>query len=124
MLNVFCDLFSLIKLPHIHQPLPFDEELRDRDMIQKEKGKMYTDEKRHAKQNEIEVGDKVWLKKLININKLSANFEPIDYKVIERSGSELVVENVTTGVKYRRNVTHVKKIVSRIFFSFFLQHSV
>lgn len=39
-------------------------------------------------------------KKLINTNKLSANFEPVEYKVTERSGSELVVENTTTGVTY------------------------
>lgn len=50
----------------------------------------------------------VWLKKLTNANKLSANFEPNDFKVIDRIGSELVVENIATGVQYRRNVTHAK----------------
>lgn len=102
------------KMPHMNQPFPIDEELRDRDMVQKEKGKIYADEKRHAKPNVIEVGDKVWLKKLVNTNKLSATFEPVEYKVTERSGSELVVENTTTGVTYRRNVAHVKKIVRKI----------
>lgn len=58
----------------------------------------------------IAVGDLVWLKNLVNTNKLSLTFEPTDFKVIERSGSEIVVENLETGVRYRRNVSHVIRV--------------
>ncbi|XP_055858008.1 uncharacterized protein K02A2.6-like [Episyrphus balteatus] len=98
------------KLPQINQPFEYDEELHDRDKTKKEKEKQYADEKRNAKSNLIAVGDLVWLKNLINTNKLSATFEPIDFKVVERSGSEIVVENLETGVRYRRNVTHAIRV--------------
>lgn len=97
------------KMPCIDQPMTNDEELRDRDKTKKEKEKVYADMKRNAKESEVQVGDIVWLKKLTNTNKLSAVFEPVSYKIIERTGSEVQVENVETGVRYRRNVTHIKK---------------
>lgn len=99
------------KLPHLNESIIVDEELRDRDKIEKEKGKQYADKRRHAQENTIEAGETVWLKRLVNKNKLSPTFEPIDYKVISRSGSALLVENVATGVQYRRNITHVKRAV-------------
>lgn len=101
------------KLPHMNESIIVDEELRDRDKIEKEKGKQYADKRRHAQESTIEAGETVWLKRLINTNKLSPTFEPIDYKVISRSSSELLVENVSTGVQYRRHITHVKRAVRK-----------
>lgn len=83
--------------------------MRDRDKIEKEKGKQYADKRRHAQESNIGIGKTVWLKRLIPANKLAPNFEPVDHKVISRSGSELVVENILTGTQYRRNITHVKR---------------
>lgn len=94
------------KLPSIYQPIEQDEELRDRDKQSKEKGKMYTDERRHAKQNEIKEGDEVWIRKEVRTNKLAPKFDPVSYEVIERKGSEIVVVNSQTNEKYRRNVSH------------------
>lgn len=37
-------------------------------------------------------------------------FEPTTYKVKERNGSEIVVENADTSTQYRRKVAHPKKI--------------
>lgn len=101
------------KLPHINEPIVVDEELRDRDKIEKEKGKQYADKRRHAQESTINVGETVWLKRMNPANKLSPNFEPVDYKVISRSGSELVVENMSNGTKYRRHITHVKRAVRK-----------
>lgn len=83
------------KLPQITDNLSFvfDEETRDRDRTKKQQGKEYADEKRRAIENTIAVGDTVWLKNLVNTNKLTAPFEPIAFKVINRSGSEMLVEN-------------------------------
>lgn len=97
------------KLPNINQPTDFDEELRDRDKSKKEKEKAYADDKRHAKVSDIKVGDEVWLRKLVNTNKLSAKFEPVAFRVVSRQGSELLVENIENGARYRRNITHVIK---------------
>lgn len=97
------------KLPQINDKLAMvlDEETRDRDKISKQKGKQYADGKRHAKENTIAIGDLVWLKNIIKTNKLMAPFEPVTFKVIGRSGSELLVENPETKARYRRNVAHV-----------------
>lgn len=94
------------KLPNISQPMEQNEELRDQDRLSKEKGKQYADAKRHAKQSEIKEGDEVWLKKLVKTNKLAPTFEPIPYKVIERKGAEILVEDSETNKRYRRNVSH------------------
>lgn len=99
------------KLPHMNESIVIDEEFRDRDKIEKEKGKQYADKRRHAQESTIEAGEMVWLKRLVPGNKLSPTFEPINHKVISRSGSELLVENVLNGARYRRNVTHVKRAV-------------
>lgn len=97
------------KLPSMDQPIETDQELRDRDKEMKMKGKTYADEKRRAKVNDVKEGDYVLLKRQVIPNKLATTFEPTVFKVIERKGSEVTVENVGSGSTYRRNVAHVKK---------------
>lgn len=94
------------KIPQIHQSMEVDNELKDRDASSKERGKLYADQKRHAKTSEIMEGDEVWLKVQLKSNK----FEPSPYKVVERKGPELLVENIQTKVRYRRNVAHAIRI--------------
>lgn len=98
------------KLPVMKQRIEIDGELHDRDAEMKWKGKEYADRKRHAKNNDIEKGDEVVVKRQIITNKLATKFEPTVYKVTERKGSEVTVENEGTGTQYRRNVAHIKKI--------------
>lgn len=102
------------KLPSMEQSIPTDDEVRDNDKLSKEKGKEYADRKRHAKPSEIGIGDIVWLKQFEKTNKLTPTFIPIPHKVIEKKGSELVVEGVDSSVRYRRNVAHVVKAVSTV----------
>lgn len=94
------------KLPNIEQPSEVDESLKDHDKEKKEMGKQYSDGKRNAKTSELKVGDVVWLKRLMKTNKLSPTFDPEPYVIIERMGSELLVEDPETKAKYRRNVAH------------------
>lgn len=99
------------KLPSIQQhSIDIDQALHDRDKEKKEKGKVYGDNRRNAKVSDIEVGDSVLLKRQVISNKLATTFEPTTFKVIERNGSEITVENIETGTTYKRNVAHVKKI--------------
>lgn len=104
------------KLPAIDQPVGMecDEEVRDRDKQTKDKGKEYADERRHAKSSEIKEGDEVWLKQVVQTNKLAPTFTPVAHKVIERKGAELLVENQATKTRYRRNISHALKIVRHI----------
>lgn len=101
------------KLPSIYQPVDKSEEseLRDRDAQMKMSGKDYADRKRRALASEIEEGDKVLIKRQIILNKLDTKFEPTEYTVVKRKGSEVLVENMGTGTQYRRNVAHVKKVM-------------
>lgn len=101
------------KLPSIFQPMEKDEELSDKDREMKEKGKLYADAKRHAKQNEIKEGDEVWLKRMVKSNKLASTFDPVTHKVVERRGAELIVENMETNKRYRRNAAHAVLVPSQ-----------
>lgn len=103
------------KLPALEQRIELDGEVRDRDAEMKLKGKVYADRKSHAKINDIKEGDEVVVKRQIVANKLSTRFEPTVYKVAQRKGAEVTVENVGTGSRYRRNVAHVKKIPASTF---------
>lgn len=98
------------KLPSIQQPKEIDEELHDRDKEKKERGKLYADKKRRARTSDIMIGDNVLLKRQMSTNKLSTTFEPTTFRVIEKHGPEVLVENTETKTQYRRNVAHVKKI--------------
>lgn len=61
-----------------------DSEIRDRDKIQKEKEKNYSDLKRRATENIISRGDKVYMENMIRGNKLMPNFNPIPHSYWEK----------------------------------------
>lgn len=97
------------KLPMMNQPLEVDEGLRDQDKEKKEGEKRYADKKRKATPSDVMVGDLVLAKRQAISNKLESPFETTPYKVVKRSGAELVIQNTQTEACYRRNVAHVKK---------------
>lgn len=84
-----------------------DDSVRDNDAIKKAQGKIYADQRRHAKNSDIAVGDIVLLKNFNN-GKLEPTFKLEKYKVIERFGNDTVVEN-KDGLTLRRCVTHLKR---------------
>ena len=86
-----------------------DENVRDRDLISKEKGKEYADLKRQAKPSGINVGDNVLLKQRKQ-NKLTPTFESQPYTVVQKNGPELLIQS-PAGVQYKRNVAHTKKYI-------------
>lgn len=61
--------------------MPHDDDVRDRDKTNK--AKMYAIAKRHAKLNEIEIGDMVVAKRQRPSNKLATEFDPTVFKVIK-----------------------------------------
>ena len=97
------------KLPEFSlESLFADDEVRLRDYKFKEKGKEYFDKKNHVKEEQVKEGDIIYLKQKRE-NKLSPNFSNEPYKVIEKKGNSLQVEN-TAGVQKRRNIVHMKKV--------------
>lgn len=97
------------KIPVIHQPMEIDEETADIDKEKKEKGKQYADARRNAKESSIGKGDGVLVKRISKANKLSSNFEPEVYKVIERKGGDVTIA-AESGKEYRRHISHLQKI--------------
>ena len=100
------------KLPEFREKVEINEdEVRDRDQLYKEKSRIYTDTKRSAKESEIKPGDVVLLQQQKQ-NKLSATYENVPYKVIQKDGNSVLVKSPEE-VHVRRNSTQVRKYVRR-----------
>ena len=83
------------------------EEVRDRDWSNKLKCKAYADARRGAMLKSIRIGDTVRLK-AEKSNKLSTNFRPSPFKVVQKTGTEVTVRNEAEE-EFRRNSAFVKK---------------
>ncbi|XP_046746420.1 uncharacterized protein K02A2.6-like [Diprion similis] len=90
---------------------PNDEEIRDRDRLNKGKGKIYADDRRNAKPTQISEGDLVLIQQQKR-NKLTTPFKSTPLTVVQKDGNSIVAET-PDGTKYRRNSTHFKKYVER-----------
>ena len=83
------------------------EEVRDCDWSNKLKGKAYADARRDATPKSVRIGDTVLLK-AEKSNKLSTNFCPRPFKVVQKTGTEVRVRN-EAGEEFRGNNASVKK---------------
>ena len=101
------------KLPELNRETKdgVNEAARDRDSLKKELGKQYTDSHRHAKESSVTVGDEVLLQQRKQ-DKFSTHFEPVPYKVVEKTGSQVTIQS-KTGTPYKRNVSHTKPYIRR-----------
>ena len=100
------------KLPHL-QEFSIEDEVRDRNSERKEKGKVYADCQRNARERQIREGDKVFLGQ-DKENKLSTPYKQSPFTVIQKNGNGVLDEaDALYGVQYRRNVTHVMKFFER-----------
>lgn len=98
------------KIPEINGNSKFIEaEVREQDMWLKEKGKQYCDKTNRGKECKLRQGDRVLIK-ASKENKLSPNFSPDKYKIIERKGNTVTLES-KKGKIYKRNLTQVRKII-------------
>ncbi|KAL9970182.1 hypothetical protein ACROYT_G022515 [Oculina patagonica] len=97
------------KLPQL-QEFRIEDEVRDRDSERKEKGKVYADYRRNARESEFQEGDKVLLRQEKE-NKLSTPFKQSPFTIFQKNGNSILLE--ADGVQDRRNVTHVKKYLER-----------
>lgn len=97
------------KLPAIEETFE-DSEVRDHDKIIKEKGKEYSDARRHARGSDIKEGDKVLVINLQKQNKLTPTFNPQEHTVMKVSNSGVIVRDDSNGKEYRRYIGHLKKV--------------
>ena len=81
--------------------------LKKRDASEKEKMKKNCDKASHAKESEIDVGDKVLVKQVKN-NKFSTKFDARPYKVTRKKGTMITAERNDHTIT--RNVSHFKKL--------------
>lgn len=87
-----------------------DEEVRDKDRTQKEKGKQYSDRKRKARESDIQIGDKVYVKNMTKDNKITPTFDSTPHEVVAKYKGDVQVKDITSGQERRRNIIHLKKI--------------
>ena len=83
--------------------------LRERYAHRKLREKEYADSKRHATTSDIAEGDLILLRQNRE-NKLSPTFELEPYRVVEKNGNAVVIEN-SAGQSKMRNAGHMKKFV-------------
>ena len=85
----------------------WQQRLRERDVRGKLRHKEYADSKRSAQYSDIVEGDRILLNKSYD-NKLSPNFEPVPYKVVDKNGNAVLIEDKDGNTKLR-NTSHLKK---------------
>ncbi|XP_065088042.1 uncharacterized protein K02A2.6-like [Ochlerotatus camptorhynchus] len=100
------------KIPSLEdiETAPVSTEYTDRDQVLKTKQKQREDLRRRATESSVEVGDTVLMQNLVPGNKLTTTFNPTKFKVLNRSGARVTIEDQDNGRVFDRNVSHVKKI--------------
>ena len=88
------------------------KEMEKRDHEKKQKIKRYADQKVKAVPSDIEVGDKVLLKREKYIHKLSSRWQNKIFMVVNRYGNSVVIQD-SLGRRYKRNVSCIKKYFAR-----------
>ncbi|XP_030747091.1 uncharacterized protein K02A2.6-like [Sitophilus oryzae] len=87
-----------------------NEDVRDRDQMEKEKGRDYANRKRRAKETELEGGTKVYVKNLVKESKVTPPFSSVPHTVLDKRGGDVRLRNDNTGEEVRRNILHLKKV--------------
>ena len=95
------------KIPLFKEEAVKFQEVKDRDAEKKQKGKDHADQRRHAVESEVVIGDKVLMERP-KLNKLTPRYSEKPLTVVEKTGSVVTVES-QEGAKYKRNSSHLKK---------------
>lgn len=98
------------KIPSLENDMRgIDDEVREKDAMEKQKIKERADEHRHAVESEIEAGDTVLLKNDRKEHKLVPNFGKDEFVVVTRKGGDCIIQS-ESGVEKRRHISHLKKV--------------
>ena len=89
------------------ESLNTDQEVIDNDNENKAMSKFYADERRNAQYSDIDLGDKVLVKR-DQPCKTDTPYNLQPYRVIQKTGNSVTIES-PDGVSYERNTSHLKK---------------
>lgn len=96
-------------LPLITEELNFEiDDIRERDQVEKEKGKVQADERRHARESTIKEGDSVFMRSR-GTDKLAPRFDVENPCVVVAKNGAKVVVKTPDGNIFERNITAIKK---------------
>ena len=84
------------------------KEARDKEKTRQERNREYANQRRNTRKSDLQVGDYVLVRQEKK-NKLTANFNHKPYKVIKKTGSEILAQS-KDGHIVKRNVSHFKRI--------------
>ncbi|CAB3999343.1 PREDICTED: uncharacterized protein K02A2.6-like [Paramuricea clavata] len=84
------------------------KEARDNEKTRQERNREYANQRRNTRKSDLQVGDYVLVRQEKK-NKLTANFNHKPYKVIKKTGSEILAQS-KDGHIVKRNVSHFKRI--------------
>ncbi|CAB4027669.1 uncharacterized protein K02A2.6-like [Paramuricea clavata] len=84
------------------------KEARDNEKTRQERNREYANQRRNTRKSDLQVGDYVLVRQEKK-NKLTANFNHKPYKVIKKTGSEILAQS-KDGHIAKRNVSHFKRI--------------
>ena len=105
------------RIPKISRAPPeseqqWSESMREREAMQNLRSKENADKARGVHSSTIDEGDLVLLQTLTPRSKIEPRFEIQPYKVIQRDGSAVLIENEEKGMKLR-NTSQMKKYFNK-----------
>ena len=86
-----------------------DEETKDKDSWEKEKGREYGNKKRNAKEADLNIGDTVLVKNMIRDNKLTPTFGVKEHVIVSKNMNDVKIQD-NAGKISRRSASHLKKL--------------
>lgn len=98
------------KLPVVPSIAAEYEEVKEKDTVEKEKGKQYADNKRRAKPTDIETGDQVLVKRTRKEHKLNSDYSPEVFDVLRKKGTDVTIRSTSSGKQFRRSAAHLKVV--------------
>ena len=98
------------KHPLVHLPSdPIDKQVNDFDQAYKLNSKQYTDQRRHASQRTLSVGDQVLVEQPA-LNKLSSKFRIVPYRVTNINRTMVTAKRINNNNTITRNISHFKQL--------------
>ena len=95
---------------NIQEDISNKVERNDREA--QEKSKTYTDTRKHAKERNINIGDRVLVKQQKK-NKITPKFEPHPYRVVDKNDTMVTAESEGTGNVSRETYHSIKKFLKQ-----------
>lgn len=100
------------KLPGIEEiwRAPTNLGINETDKLLKQRGKEREDERRRAKESDLQVGDTVIQKNQMISDKLTTTYDPSRFKVVDKHGPNVTICSQDNDKTFERNVAHLRRV--------------